>query len=186
MVVWRTQAINPDYCNYLVQKLNEIPKESASVYKEGDHDLNTNVRRSSIAWVFDNEVKDMVDWHAFNINRMDYGFDIAYRNCHDIQYTEYRGDVNGTYDWHDDLEGPHLGKAFERKLSIIIQLTDPSQYTGGDLELMNIDLTDQHKDDIKMQGTIIAFPSFVKHRVSPVTSGIRNSLVTWLEGPPWR
>ena len=65
-------------------------------------------------------------------------------------------------------------------------MTDPSQYTGGDLELMNIDLTDQHKDDIKMQGTIIAFPSFVKHRVSPVTSGIRNSLVTWLEGPPWR
>ena len=64
-----------------------------------------------------------------------------------------------------------------------IQLTDPSEYEGGELQLKS-------KNSIttvsKKKGTIIFFPSFMLHRVTPVTKGVRHSLVGWITGPPFK
>jgi PKHD-type hydroxylase len=88
--------------------------------------------------------------------------------------TNYYGD-GGHYDWHADL-GPGISN---RKLSVVLQLSDPKDYVGGDLQ-MNTGgaITTVPKE----YGLLCFFPSFVLHRVTPLTSGTRTSLVTWLCG----
>jgi len=94
-----------------------------------------------------------------------------------IQYTVYSSDDEGYYDWHVDM-GP--GKA-NRKLSLVCQLSDPSEYEGGELQIHTGNISIAEKE----QGTVILFPSYLLHRVTPVTKGIRRSLVLWIEGPPF-
>jgi PKHD-type hydroxylase len=96
------------------------------------------------------------------------------------QIARYSADVKGHYDWHIDLG---TGRFSRRKLSLSVQLSDGTSYDGGDLEFHLSGL-----DGVKMrqQGTLIAFPSFHEHRVTPVTRGERFSLVAWVDGPPYR
>ncbi|MCR9254793.1 MAG: 2OG-Fe(II) oxygenase [Alphaproteobacteria bacterium] len=84
------------------------------------------------------------------------------------------------YDWHLDIGN---GKVSIRKLSIVIQLSDPADYEGGSLTTM------ASKDPFefpKTRGTVIIFPSYVLHRVPEVTKGLRYSLAAWIGGPPYR
>ena len=92
-----------------------------------------------------------------------------------IQYTVYNADDQGYYDWHIDM-GPDKAR---RKLSLVCQLSDPSENEGGELQINtgNIIVTEKEK------GTVILFPSYLLHRVTPVTKGTRRSLVLWIEGP---
>lgn len=92
-----------------------------------------------------------------------------------IQYTVYNSEDEGFYDWHIDM-GP--GKA-NRKLSLVCQLSDPSEYEGGELQINTGGIIVPEKE----KGTVIIFPSYLLHRVTPVTKGTRRSLVLWIEGP---
>jgi PKHD-type hydroxylase len=92
-----------------------------------------------------------------------------------IQYTVYNSSEQGHYDWHIDM-GPDKAK---RKLSLVCQLSDPSEYEGGELQINAGNIMIPEKD----KGTIIIFPSYLLHRVTPVTKGTRRSLVLWIEGP---
>ena len=83
----------------------------------------------------------------------------------------------GYYDWHVDM-GP--GKA-NRKLSLVCQLSDPSEYEGGELQIH----TGQIHTVEKKKGLVVIFPSYLLHCVTPVTSGKRQTLVLWIEGPPF-
>jgi PKHD-type hydroxylase len=69
-------------------------------------------------------------------------------------------------------------------LSISVQLSDPSEYEGGDLQFSLYG--DRTVIAEKEQGTMVIFPSYMRHRVTPVTRGTRRSLVTWITGPPFR
>jgi len=98
-----------------------------------------------------------------------------------LQFTNYQEDRSEFY-------APHLDAAFgiksqmtSRKLSLVLQLTDPSKYQGGDL-LMHIG-RDKPIAVPKKRGSVVVFPSFILHEVTPVKSGHRNSLVTWAHGP---
>ena len=84
------------------------------------------------------------------------------------------------FDWHLDF-GP--GAHSERKLSITVQLSDEDAYEGGDLEFM---VNKEYVKAPREQGTVIVFPSFIMHRVTPVTKGTRESIVGWIAGPPFR
>ena len=95
-----------------------------------------------------------------------------------IQLGEYRD--GGHYDWHMDCR---VGHSARRKLSVTVQLSDPGAYSGGDLELMTSRRPRRAPRD---QGCVIVFPSFQLHRVTPVTAGVRRSMVCWLTGPPLR
>jgi len=93
-----------------------------------------------------------------------------------IQIASYsRG---GKYDWHMDL-GP--AKNSSRKLSLSVQLSENDSYKGGNLEFANI----PEKADREIS-SLIAFPSFLQHRVTPVTRGVRHSLVAWIHVHPFR
>ncbi len=70
-----------------------------------------------------------------------------------------------------------------RKLSLSLQLSDPARYQGCDLELSYGDGVQQAP---RSRGTVIAFPSYVLHRVTPIASGTRKSLVIWASGPDFR
>lgn len=95
------------------------------------------------------------------------------------------------YGWHIDQhprpyeQGPYKG--LTRKISFSLQLTDGDSYDGGDFELREPGEDDvvQRADSARARGSVIIFPSFVTHRVTPVTSGIRRSLVGWIIGPPF-
>jgi PKHD-type hydroxylase len=97
-----------------------------------------------------------------------------------VQYTVYDSSYKGYYGWHIDV-GPDSSR---RKLSVVVQLSDPSEYEGGELQIW----TGGKEPSIieKDQGTVIIFPSFFLHQVTPVTKGTRRSLVLWVDGPPFK
>jgi PKHD-type hydroxylase len=84
------------------------------------------------------------------------------------------------FDWHMDFG---TGDLSNRKLSITVQLSDPDEYEGGELQFMiNQDIFTATKE----KGTAIIFPSFALHRVTPITKGCRKSIVGWISGPPYK
>lgn len=96
------------------------------------------------------------------------------------QIARYSADVQGHYDWHIDIG---TGRFSTRKLSLTVQLSAADSYEGGDLEFH---LSGLDRTQMRQQGTLIAFPSFHEHRVTPVTRGERFSMVAWIDGPPFR
>lgn len=97
-----------------------------------------------------------------------------------MQFAEYIA-PSGRYETHIDR---HFGTAC-RKLSTVLLLDDPDEYIGGDLQLMLAG--DDHPTSlIRTQGTLIMFPSFLPHRVTPVTEGKRHTLVGWITGKPFK
>ena len=115
-------------------------------------------------------------------NRNAFGFDINY--LADVQYTIYKGTDEGFYNWHYDTfwAGENT---YDRKISAIIQLSDPADYEGGEF-LLESQYEQPNSIDLKQRGTVLCFPSFLRHTVKPVTKGTRKSLVAWIEGPKFR
>lgn len=146
---------------------------------------NSEYRSSEIRWIptgVNVNITDMLWNYAKTANRNAFGFDINYLN--DIQYTKYTAAENGKYDWHCDTFWCNP-TTFDRKLSIVIQLSNPLDYEGGDFEI-DPQYAQPDANEIRTQGTVLVFPSFVRHRVTPVTKGVRRSLVSWIEGPKFR
>lgn len=160
-----------------IKKLgNSYPKKLAEV-GGGDDSTVSDYRKSEISWIPEEPQNEWlygkISNYASQANKEMWNFDIW--GYHDsLQFTNYYGD-GGHYGWHADL-GPGISN---RKLSVVLQLSDPKDYVGGDLEL-NIggSITTVPKE----YGLLCFFPSFVLHRVTPLTSGTRTSLVTWLCG----
>jgi len=140
-----------------------------------------DIRDSSIKWLEPNEqsswIYDTLSKYVQEANSI-WKFNL-HSIIDNIQYTEYKGG-GGHYDWHIDI-GP--GSISHRKISVMVQLSDPSEYTGGVLELNlggNIVAMPQVK------GAVTIVPSFLLHRVTPVTSGLRKSLVLWAGGEHYK
>lgn len=162
-----------------IDNLKELyPYEEASVV--GGDDIK-DVRKSKVKWIhIDNQshwVYDKIKNFIVEANQI-WKFDL---NCviDSIQYTEYY-DNGGHYGWHMDI-GPH--PINHRKVSVTIQLSDPEDYDGGELELWTgagIQKVEKHK------GCAILFPSYMLHRITPVTKGTRRSLVLWVGGANYR
>ena len=127
-------------------------------------------------WIFEklNVVVNMVNQRFYGFNLIGYDY---------FQFSTYNSKENGHYDWHIDSRTNIFnsdGSGLHRKLSMTLLLND--DFEGGDFE---INLSQPQKIEIK-KGRAIFFPSFVLHRVTPVTKGIRKSLVIWVEGPRWK
>lgn len=144
--------------------------------------LNRDYRTSRVSWI---ELADDSLWLYKKLgdlgakaNRTMWNFNVAAMS-EKLQFTEYFSGEQGHYDWHMDLGRKHS----RRKLSLVVQLTDPEEYEGGHLELRfgRSPLTIQKK-----KGHVTVFPSYALHRVTPVTSGRRQSLVVWMSGEPFR
>ena len=176
--------LHEDVCDEIVKAGKEITLKQAVT---GSSVLpDKNIRSSKIAWIdyYNENFKDLwtfVDRTIEEANANAFGVDTSF--IRSLQFTNYTAHDEGHYDWHEDVFWER-NDMYNRKLSLVIQLSDPNAYTGGDLEL------DVHippsAETLRNKGTVIVFPSFVKHRVTKVTSGERSSLVAWKEGPLWR
>lgn len=130
---------------------------------------------SGESWLRDYLYDDFIQY----ANREAFGFDIQ-KIC-DIQYTEYHAEEGGKYDWHTDVFW-HEERPFDRKLSMTIQLSESDDYEGGDFEFNEC----ENPENSRTRGTVLVFPSYLQHRVTPITKGVRKSLVAWFEGPRWK
>jgi len=166
----------------IIKICEQYPPKDASLGFDGNT-KNEEYRRSELRWVGDNvQLRNLMYDFAVDANRNAFGFDINYLK--EIQYTIYKSEDNGKYDWHHDTFWGNPTKN-DRKISVIIQLSDPEDYEGGQFEFESC-WEQPLKEDLMKKGTVIAFPSFILHRVTPVTKGVRKSLVGWVEGPKFR
>ncbi len=180
---------------------------------EGKKEEDYYVRDSEVSWLNDKWIYDLVMPHIHHANKVS-GWQFDIENAEAFQFTKYG--LNQFYGWHSDGSGCHksvykryypgvngtgltptkghtpeshnVGKV--RKLSVTINLSEPGDYEGG---LLNFDYGphtagERYKEctEIKPQGSIIVFPSFLYHQVTPVTKGTRYSLVLWITGRPFK
>lgn len=163
-----------------IKKLgNALPQVKASVVADNENQV-TDYRESEIAWMPDDSkhrwIYDRISNLVKEANSNMWGYDIfGYDDS--LQFTTYH-DNNGHYDWHVDF-GPTISN---RKLSVVVQLSDADDYEGGELQLQNPNVVSIKKQ----KGMVVVFSSFVLHRVTPVLKGKRQSLVAWLSGPNFR
>lgn len=142
-----------------------------------------DVRRSHVSWLEYNQENDWIykklSHIVSSLNSQFYRFDLTGFG-ESLQLTKYDSSENGTYNWHVDYGG---NRTPSRKLSIILQLSDPSEFEGGNLQIM----THGKPETIRKQrGLLIAFPSYQLHQVTPVIQGNRQSLVAWISGPAFK
>ena len=174
-------VFTPEECKEIINIGTCSELTRATISKPEDRAINLSVRDSDISWLWP---KSEHDWIFEKISGATTYLNESYFNFHlsgfaeGLQFTRYVAPT-GHYDRHID-------KSFQgriRKLSLTIQLSSPEDYEGGALMLM------YDKDTFVMpkeQGRMIAFPSYVLHQVSPVTTGTRYSLVAWLTGDPFK
>lgn len=175
-------------CERIIQLAKLLPDSEAKV---GDitsgGKVATEIRISKVRWISESmpDFKDLIldiKNMFWQVNKT-FGLDINY--LPDLQFTEYYGSVSGKYDWHIDTQFEEQS-CYHRKISMVIQLSDPKDYEGGNLELQPFFYEPPDPVNLRQQGTAIFFPSITYHRVTPVTSGTRYSLVAWMQGPRWR
>lgn len=144
--------------------------------------VDPNIRSSSISWIqYNNDsafLYERLGWIAQQLNGEFFDFNI-WGFSEDLQYTKYT-DNQDHYTWHMDKG---TGTNSPRKLSLVLQLSDPSEYEGGDLEFFS---SSEPAIAVKKKGVVYAFPSYIMHRVTPVTAGVRRTLVVWLTGPKFK
>jgi len=130
-----------------------------------NHDENTD-------WLYQ-KISTMIG----TVNRDHFLYDVD--DFGPMQYTKYN--VNGHYTWHWDV---FFGwRKHTRKISVVIMLNDPDDYEGGEFEIVTNGNLDEIHSIKPLKGDALFFASWMPHRVKPVTSGERNTLVTWVTGP---
>lgn len=149
-----------------------------------------SIRDSDVSWIDDINLKNKIMLKAHEINTaVGWNFDIRY--AENIQFTLYS--ENQTYNWHVDsnldrvmIEGrPAIESDMVRKISLVIPLTEPDEYEGGEFFLYDHSSNKKYRMNGE-KGDIIAFPSFLLHKVAPVVSGTRMTLVCWINGPAFK
>lgn len=177
---WR-DGFTEEEIDKIVSIGDSLTIKSASVGP--DSKVEEAVRSSKIGWINltpeTNFIYDRIAFIARQLNGEFFNLDI-WGFVEDFQYTIYDG-KDDHYTWHLDRGGNATHAP--RKLSLVIQLSDPSEYEGGDLEIFDAPVPTQVT---KQKGLVVAFPSFILHRVTPVTKGIRKTLVVWLTGPQFK
>ena len=191
------RAVKPDICNQIVKDCKRNILQEAEIIdadKKGRND--PDIRKTSINFITDkdNKINNLV-WHFLReANKIQFNYELTFFQS--IQFAEYNGRENyrAFYDWHQDSDGI-CSSGEVRKLSLSLPLSDSDTFKGGELEFYNggkpLDDVGEVKGeqvvkDINTQGTVIVFDSRDWHRVSPMESGTRNSIVCWTVGPNFK
>lgn len=174
-------ALTPEQCDRVIALVQaNAMKDAGLVRGQTEHSL----RRAEIAWLDDipaaGWVMDRMIGLVAQGNREAFGFDLT-EFGESAQVARYGAEREGHFGWHSDIGAGNW--AAKRKLTVVVQLSDPADYDGGALELWpdsNVATAPRSR------GLATVFPSFVLHRVTPVTRGTRWSLTLWAHGPAFR
>jgi len=183
---WVVETTNPlftpEQCQQIIDAgRRQKPQQAQVGMNKPGGGVDTKKRTTTISWIPFNEMKPMYnDINEFiqKANRNHFGFEDV-EITEQAQFTEYP--EGGFYDWHMDTDVNMQHEPPVRKISMTLLLSPENQFEGGDLELM----TPGKKANLT-QGNAIIFASFLNHRVAPVTRGVRQSLVMWFGGTPFR
>ena len=201
--IWYFSDLPKDVVDIIEKDLsNNFDGEMADSRLMGDA-LNKDKRNSQNAWVPTHHWLGGFVWHYIErANRENFLYDLRCIDGESMQYTRY--EEGQFYGWHNDaglsnqykpvsvgnrvdgLAQDFVNENIElvRKLSFVVQLSDPDDYEGGNLQLL-----DEHGGSYiapRQRGTVILFDSRTMHRVQKVKSGIRKSIVGWTVGPRWK
>ncbi len=180
--VWWDGAFSEEQLDWLQKQAKNADKR-ASVGGDPDREHLDKIRRSNVDWITKNNdtswIFEKLSHVVSSLNSQYYKFDLTGFG-EALQLTTYDYTDQGMYGWHQDYGG---STSPSRKLSLVLQLTDPSEYDGGNLQIM----TSGNPINVRKQrGLISVFPSYIVHQVTPVTRGSRQSLVSWITGPAFR
>jgi PKHD-type hydroxylase len=183
---WFAEGFTPEELTEIERLTNILPFQQA-VTEGGKQDegIGLEARQSMIKWVPQSSefkwIYDKIGMLATTANEEMFKFDI-HSMPEMIQYTEYYATNKGHYDWHMDIGSDGYMK--HRKISVTVQLSGPDEYDGGDLQIWQ---GGQYPNTApRGKGNVVIFPSFMMHRVTPVTRGTRKSFVLWLGGGHYR
>lgn len=174
----RSGALSSDACEHMIQTFLKLPEKEASTFNnDKDH------RKSKVRWIYgEPALSDLLLRFVNEANAIAFNVDIQ-QEMNEMQFGEYDAQYGGKYDWHHDVDWQNP-KNFDRKISVVVQLSDPNSYDGGQFEFAEVQSPPE--EQWSKQGSILMFPSYLQHRVREVTSGVRYSLVSWVRGPRWR
>ena len=178
---WWDDAFSNEELDWLQGKARQATQK-ASVGGMSGAEVNDQVRRSELNWLHKDPdcawVFNKLSHVASKLNADHFGFDLTGFG-EALQLTNYDESNQGTYIWHQDFGSSGVF----RKLSIVLQLSDPQDYQGGELQL----LTRKEPTSIqKKRGLITVFPAWTLHQVTPVIKGNRQTLVAWISGPQFK
>ena len=171
----------PEQCQLIINAGRSEPVQDGQV---GDGDkgvVDTKTRTSHISWIPFNKMPEMYSTLEQIVNKTNnnhFGFE-GVKITEQAQYTEYP--AGGFYDWHIDSDINGMNEPPVRKISMTCLLSHESEFEGGGLELMSDGKIARPK-----QGQAIFFASYIRHRVIPITKGVRKSLVMWFGGTPFK
>tara|TARA_Y100001951_G_scaffold87509_1_gene78581 strand:- start:57 stop:689 length:633 start_codon:yes stop_codon:yes gene_type:complete len=181
------------YDNVKIDKHEEITEEERRTGRKISPESDVSIRISDIKWVDNQWLYDLIFPYMITANK-NTGWNFDIRSSETPQLTRYK--KGAFYSWHPDGGADNLSiydsskgtfmKGYGRKLSMSILLN--KDFSGGKFQFANI-CNGKRKiltPDFKGIGSIIVFPSFMEHRVTPITKGIRYSLVAWFLGPPFK
>jgi PKHD-type hydroxylase len=156
--------------------------DKATLFGGEDNEEYKHIRITRTAWIMPAAetkwIYDRMQGVVRTMNDQIWQFDIR-GFSENFQYTVYQGSEGGHYDWHVD-QGD-MTKS--RKISLSLQLSDAADYDGCELQFQGGRRIDTAP---RTRGMLVAFPSYVLHRVTPITRGVRKSLVVWTTGPKFR
>lgn len=177
--VW-VNGFNNDELDAIIAYGETLAREKATIEDRGRSEISDTIRVTGTAWIAHNPdtswIYDRLWRIGYHLNQSHYRLDLSGLS-EQLQYTIYESSQASHYDWHAD----HTTMTpMPRKLSLVLQLSDPADYEGCELEIRaanNIDTAPMER------GAVIAFPAYVLHRVTPILAGRRRSLVSWISGP---
>jgi len=162
----------------ILKEIAITSENDATVGSSGRSEVNKNIRKTKVKFLDYSKEYDWlfskVSFLAEDLNQQFYGFDLSWLG-EPLQFTNYLSSEKGCYKWHQDM-----GAIISRKLSFVLQLSNPEEYEGGELQLMVG--SDEPVQVEKKKGKVVVFPSWTVHRVTEVTKGSRQSMVCWVTG----
>lgn len=181
-VVWE-DAFDMEELRAFARHADEQPHHDGTV-DVGDERYDEDTRVTKVSWIERTaetaRFYDRIQETILYLNSQFFQYDLT--KLAPLQHVVYQASEQGHLEWHIDYAKESAQNDF-RKLSLSIQLSDPSEYEGGELQA-------QTRGKIAVApnrfGTVIAFPSFILHRVTPVTAGVRKAVVIWVLGPDFR
>ena len=188
------RVVAPDVCEQITKdcKDNVLEKALVDSYSNKSARDDPTIRKTLVSFITDkdNKINELVWYFLREANKIQFNYNLEHFEA--VQFAEYReGDF---FDWHQDTSGIKQSNEI-RKLSLTLVLSNPDTFEGGELQFYNGgrpiqdmgEITaDQIKSDIKAQGTVIVFDSQDWHRVTPITKGVRHSVVCWTVGPDFK
>jgi len=173
--VWPS-ALNNDEILRIAELGESQPSSDGTVFSS--HEEIQAFRSCTVRWLDNDWLASLLLSYVERANACGFGVTIDGRS--EIQLVEYSAETGAHYDWHHDVLWSGQSDA-DRKLSITVQLSDSDDYVGGDFEFDEV----QTNADFRSKGTVLVFPSYLRHRIKPVTGGTRRALVAWFFGPRW-